>query len=83
MSLAVLTGAKKNFGDFLIESRLVALLKDKFPGAPLHVIPRWESHEERHIETMKTCDAVFCGGGAIRPQRRGRNISSSEIKSAP
>jgi hypothetical protein len=63
MNLAILTGAKKNFGDFLIEARLVALLNQKFPNSKVHVIPRWESANREHFEVLRSCAAVFCGGG--------------------
>ncbi len=59
--LVVLSGAKKNIGDFLIVDRACKLL-ESILGEELVVLPRWEPLDG-HVETVAKARAVVVGGG--------------------
>jgi polysaccharide pyruvyl transferase WcaK-like protein len=58
----VLSGAKKNAGDFLITERSEALLKALRPDRPLRRLPGWESLEP-HLEEVNGSKAIIILGG--------------------
>lgn len=58
----VLSGAKKNAGDFLITARAIALLRHVHPDHEFTILPGWESLEP-HIETLRGARAVIIPGG--------------------
>lgn len=59
--LVVLSGAKKNIGDFLIVDRACKLLESVL-GEELVVLPRWQPLDD-HVETVAKARAVVVGGG--------------------
>lgn len=63
MKAVLLSGAKKNWGDFLIERRLRELIAHDFPSSSIEVIARWESSSEEHFGLLNECDVIFSGGG--------------------
>jgi hypothetical protein len=58
----VLTGAKKNVGDFLITERCCQLLKKHRPEHELFLLPHWESLEE-NIDIVNESSAIIINGG--------------------
>ncbi len=58
----VLTGAKKNVGDFLITERCCQLLKKHRPEHKLFPLPHWESLEE-YIDIVNESSAIIINGG--------------------
>ncbi|MDZ4169819.1 MAG: polysaccharide pyruvyl transferase family protein [Coriobacteriia bacterium] len=59
--LVVLSGAKKNIGDFLIVDRACKLI-ESILGEEIVVLPRWKSLDA-HEETVAKARAVVVGGG--------------------
>jgi hypothetical protein len=58
----VLSGAKRNAGDFLITERAVALLRRLRPDRELRVAPAWEPLDPRG-ELLRDARAVLIAGG--------------------
>ncbi len=58
----VLTGAKINMGDFLIEERCTALLKKHLPEEELFVLPHFEPLDT-HLEKINSGKAIIIMGG--------------------
>ncbi|KGK98392.1 hypothetical protein LI82_11855 [Methanococcoides methylutens] len=58
----VLTGAKKNIGDFLITERCSQLLKHHKPEHELIQLPHWKSLEE-HIDLVNESSGIIINGG--------------------
>lgn len=58
----VLTGDKKNIGDFLITERCGQLLKHHRPEHELIQLPHWKSLEE-HIDLVNESSAIIINGG--------------------
>ncbi|MGP3778034.1 polysaccharide pyruvyl transferase family protein [Halanaerobium saccharolyticum] len=58
----VLTGAKKNIGDFLITDRAKKLLREHKPEHELFQLPHWESLES-NIDKVNQSDAIIIMGG--------------------
>lgn len=67
MKFAVLSGAYKNAGDFLIVDRSLLLLKHVYPECELKVYSRREPLDDK-LDEINQCDAlVFAGGPAYSP----------------
>lgn len=65
---AMMSGALKNAGDFLIVKRSEELFKHIYPDSELTFYNRCESMEQ-YLEQINEMDAmVFCGGPAYLPQ---------------
>lgn len=58
----VLTGAKKNAGDFLITARALALLAELRPDRRVVTLPGWEPLDA-HLPTLAQARAVIIPGG--------------------
>jgi len=58
----VLSGAKKNVGDYLITERCKKLLKRYRPEHELIQLPRWRSLEKRIDEVNKSSAIIIMGG---------------------
>ncbi len=58
----LLSGAKRNVGDFLITERAVALLRRLRPDRELRVVPAWEPLEPRS-EVVRDAKAILIAGG--------------------
>lgn len=58
----VLSGAKKNIGDFLITDRCKKLLQEHRPEHELFQLPHWESFE-KNLEKVNDSKAVIIMGG--------------------
>ncbi len=73
MRIALLSGADKNAGDFLIVHRAKALMQSCHPGCEIVEFRRNESLEP-HLDDLNACDiAVFAGGpGYVRDSYPGR-----------
>lgn len=68
LKLAMMSGALKNAGDFLIVKRSQELMKRVYPNAECFFYNRCESIEP-YLDEINTMDAmVFCGGPAYIPQ---------------
>lgn len=62
----LLTGAKRNVGDFLIGESARRLIERERPDVELDELPRWRSLE-RHLDAVNASDAlVLCGGPALQ-----------------
>lgn len=67
-SYVVLTGAKKNIGDFIITDRTRKLLQYFKPEHRLIQLPHWEPLEP-HLETVNNSDAlIIMGGPGFQPK---------------
>lgn len=67
LRFAMMSGALKNAGDFLIVKRSRELLEYVYPGAEFFYFSRSASMEP-HLEELNQMDAmVFCGGPAYLP----------------
>lgn len=62
MKLALMSGAYKNAGDFLIEHRSKKLLEKVYPEAHIDVMKRDISYDDQ-IDKLNTYDAIVFGGG--------------------
>lgn len=62
MKIALLSGAYKNAGDFLIEKRCRALLQYCYPDAEISVLKRNDSFDGR-IDELNSYDLIVFGGG--------------------
>jgi hypothetical protein len=58
----VLSGAKRNVGDFLITERALALLRRVRPDRELRVLPAWEPLDPR-AEALRDARAILIAGG--------------------
>lgn len=63
--LLLLTGAKKNAGDFLIRDRGLAIFEHVHPGLEVTVAPRWDVTDPSMVGDARA--VVICGGPALRP----------------
>lgn len=61
--IALLSGAYKNAGDYLIESRSVSLLHHVYPDAEIEIYLRNKIHE--NLDDINKCDIAVFGGGPI------------------
>lgn len=59
--IVILTGAKKNIGDFLIGSRSRKLLR-KFVDSEIIELNRFDSHDDK-VELLNSAKAIFLAGG--------------------
>lgn len=59
---AVLHGAKKNVGDFLIRDRSEKLIRHFRPDRELKAFPSWKPLDE-HLETINEAEAIIVMGG--------------------
>ncbi|MFZ6050876.1 polysaccharide pyruvyl transferase family protein [Halocola ammonii] len=59
---AVLHGAKKNVGDFLIRDRSEKLIRHVRPDRELKAFPSWKPLDE-HLETINEAEAIIVMGG--------------------
>ena len=67
MKFAVLSGAYKNAGDFLIVDRSVKLIKYVYPDCEIKLYERRKSLEP-YLDEINECDAlIFAGGPAYYP----------------
>jgi hypothetical protein len=64
----VLTGAKKNAGDFLITDRAESLLRKLRPDHDLIRIPGWEPLEPHLEQINKAAAVIILGGPGLQPQ---------------
>lgn len=62
MKIALMSGAYKNAGDFLIEYRSKGLLEKVYPEATINVLKRDLSYDDR-IDELNSYDAIVFGGG--------------------
>lgn len=68
LKFAMMSGALKNAGDFLIVRRSEGLIRHIYPNAELFFYNRCKSIEE-YMEDINRMDAmIFCGGPAYIPQ---------------
>ncbi len=68
LKFAMMSGALKNAGDFLIVKRSEGLIRHVYPDAELHFYNRCKSIED-DLEEINQMDAmIFCGGPAYIPQ---------------
>lgn len=63
----VLTGAKKNIGDFLITERCSQLLKHHKPEHELIQLPHWKSLEEQMDLVNESSGIIINGGPGFQP----------------
>lgn len=77
MEIALMTGAYKNSGDFLIEKRCRRLIENNVSGAGIHRILRSEMAEK--IDTINKMDAVVFTGGPIYMPNIENNIPISDV----
>ena len=74
MKFAVLSGAYKNAGDFLIVNRSIELLSYVYPGCEIKTYERRKSIKP-YLDEINQCDGlIFAGGPAYSP-----NIYPNEI----
>lgn len=59
----LMTGARKNMGDFLIQTRLQGLLADLRPDRRVIVMERWKMPEGEAWDTVQSAACVLLGGG--------------------
>ncbi len=69
--IALLSGAKKNIGDFIITDRARALL-ERVVGDEIHWMPNWETLDGREDEVASARAVVVAGGPGYRPGMYGR-----------
>lgn len=62
MNIALLSGADKNAGDFLIVHRAKKLIEQEIPGCELHEFKRNEGLESS-LDEVNACDVVLFAGG--------------------
>lgn len=62
MKIALLSGADKNAGDFLIVNRAKRLLSDAVPGCEMMEFKRNESLDP-YLDSLNACDVVVFAGG--------------------
>lgn len=58
----VLTGAKRNVGDFLIVERCTALLRQLRPDRELRFVPSWKPLDPR-ADVLRDARAIVIAGG--------------------
>lgn len=63
----VLSGAKRNVGDFLITERAVALLRRLRPDRELRVLPAWEPLDPRSRLVREAKAVLIAGGPGFQP----------------
>lgn len=68
LKFAMMSGALKNAGDFLIVKRCEELVRHIYPNAELFFYDRGESLENDLEEINKLDAMIFCGGPAYLPQ---------------
>jgi hypothetical protein len=68
--ICLLSGAKKNIGDFLISERAERLLRSVTSHEVVR-LPNWELLDD-HLDVLRTCDGVVVAGGpGYRPDMYG------------
>lgn len=68
LKFALLTGALKNAGDFLIDRRGAQLIRHVYPNAELFIYDRCKSLEPYLYEINGMDALIFCGGPAYIPR---------------
>ncbi len=68
--IVLLSGAKKNIGDFLITHRARTLLEHVL-GEPILWMPNWETLDDREDEIAEARAVVVAGGPGYRPAMYG------------
>lgn len=63
----VLTGAKKNIGDFLITDRCKKLLQKHRPDRSLYQLPHWENLDHYLDQINKSKAVIIMGGPGFQP----------------
>jgi len=64
--IVLLSGAKKNIGDFIITDRTRALL-ERVVGDEIPWMPNWEPRDGREEEIAAARAVVVAGGPGYRP----------------
>ena len=79
MKLAVMSGAVKNAGDFLITERAKALLQMIYPHAQLMDFVRKRPLDENQLKAVNSCDMmVFAGGPCYQESLYPQSIALTE-----
>ena len=63
MKIALLSGAVKNAGDYLITDRCFKILLSVYPDAEIKTYIRNEELSQQQIVEINTCDCIVIGGG--------------------
>ncbi len=65
MKIALLSGAVKNAGDYLITKRTKDLLKEVYPSARIDVLVRNNPFHNERLEKLNSADIAVIGGGPV------------------
>lgn len=77
MEIALLSGAYKNAGDFLIETRAKELLMQIVPDANIHVYLR--NKIDISIEEINAMDAIVFTGGPLYMEKLESHLKIKDI----